>query len=91
MSTLYCQETDKEKVISNLRVGDIVAIKLISDNRWVTAKVDVYYKPFQGRNTTDKLAFYVARLEIAIDPKGLNLPSVYSHEEFSKIIILEKK
>jgi hypothetical protein len=82
MSTpYYTTPTSKETVLARCKEGSIVAIKV--QGTWVTGRIDIYLKPFEGRNDTDKLMVY-------IEEKHNDVFNTYTIENFTDIIMLEQ-
>lgn len=82
MSTLYTLPTSKDEVLARCKEGNIVAIKV--QGAWVTGRIDIYLKPFEGRNDTDKLVVYIERLD-----RIPELHNIFTYEDFTDIIVLE--
>ena len=83
MSTPYWIPSSKKDVLSRCQVGTIVAIKV--DGTWIAGEIDIYLKPFEGTNNTDKLVVYIERLD-----RIPELHNVFTIEDFTDIIVLEQ-
>lgn len=83
MSTIYTPLTGKEEVLSRCQVGTIVAIKV--KGTWIAGEIDIYLKPYEATNNTDKLVVYIERLD-----RIPELHNVFTIEDFTDIIVLEQ-
>lgn len=83
MSTIYTTPTSKEEVLARCKERNIVAIKV--DDTWIAGEIDIYLKPYEATNNTDKLVVYIERLD-----RIPELHNVFTIEDFTDIIVLEQ-